>query len=74
MGRNSKSGILKHFDSTTSFKLAGVSTQSTFYPTCTGGLFPGGAAARHEADHIPTISAEVMKTWISTSTALYAIT
>jgi hypothetical protein len=42
------------------------------YPMGTGGFFLGGKAAGREADHSPPTNAEVKKTWIYTSTPLYA--
>jgi hypothetical protein len=42
------------------------------YPRGTGGSFPGGKAAGHEAGHSPPPSAEVKNTWIYTSTTIYA--
>jgi hypothetical protein len=38
------------------------------YPMGTEGSFPGGKAARREADYSPPTSAEVKKAWVYTST------
>jgi hypothetical protein len=40
-------------------------------PMGTGGSFPGGKAARREAEHSPPASAEVKKVWIYTSAPPY---
>jgi hypothetical protein len=46
---------------------SGSGVHPTSYPIGTGGSLPGS-----EADHSPPTSAEVKKTWVYTSTPLYA--
>jgi hypothetical protein len=43
------------------------------YPMGTTGSFPGGKAARHEADHSPPSSAKVKNAWSYTSTPQYVL-
>jgi hypothetical protein len=49
----------------------GSGVHPTSYPMGTGDSFPGVKRPGREADHTPT-SAEVKKTWVYTSTPLYA--
>jgi hypothetical protein len=50
----------------------GSGVHPTFYPLGTWGSFLGVKWPGREADHSPPTSAEVKKTWVHTSTPLYA--
>jgi hypothetical protein len=50
----------------------GSGVHSTSCPMCMGALSPGVKRLARETDHSPPTSAEVKKTWVYTSTPLYA--
>jgi hypothetical protein len=70
-GRSSNHGRVTNFLFSTSSRRAMGPTQPLIQ-WVTGALSPGLKRSRREADHSAPTSAEVMKTWIYTSTPSYA--